>query len=78
MGAAPRYALADTRRDPSALTGSPVDTDIHGEARGSDAPAVPNGPFGVFDLGVDEWKGLFVGDFEVGNCSLWSSATGGC
>ena len=57
---------------------TPVDTDIHGEARGLDAPAVPNGPFGTYDLGVDEWSILFAGDFEIGNCSLWSSATGGC
>ena len=57
---------------------TPVDTDIHGEARGFDAPAVPNGPFGIFDLGADEWRILFAGDFEIGNCSLWSSATGGC
>ena len=57
---------------------TPVDTDFHGEARGSDATAVPNGPFGTYDLGADEWNSVFVGDFEIGNCSLWSSGTGGC
>lgn len=57
---------------------TPVDTDIHGEARGFDAPAVPNGPFGTYDLGVDEWMSLFVADFEPGNCSQWTSDTGGC
>ena len=57
---------------------TPVDTDIHGEARGLDAPAVPNGPFGTYDLGVDEWNSLFVADFEPGDCSQWTSDTGGC
>lgn len=57
---------------------TPVDTDIHGEARGFDAPAVANGPFGTYDLGVDEWMSLFVADFEPGDCSQWTSDTGGC
>lgn len=57
---------------------TPVDSDIHGEVRGTDAPAVPNGPFGTYDLGVDEWTSVFLGDFEIGSCNLWSFDTGGC
>lgn len=57
---------------------TPVDSDIHGEVRGTDAPAVANGPFGTYDLGADEWNAVFIGDFELGNCNLWSFDTGGC
>jgi hypothetical protein len=55
---------------------TPVDADIHGETRGFDIPAVPNGPFGSYDLGADEWYILFASGFEPGDCSEWSS-TGG-
>lgn len=57
---------------------TPVDSDIHGEVRGTDAPAVANGPFDTYDLGADEWNAVFIGDFELGNCNLWSFDTGGC
>ena len=82
--AAPASGSARLRADSPAIDYcdtfryTPVDTDIHGEARGTDAPAVPNGPFGTHDLGVDEWNSLFVADFEPGNCSQWTSDTGGC
>jgi len=57
---------------------TPVDFDIHGEARGFDVPTIPNSPFGAFDLGADEWSPLFASGFEPGNCSDWSAQVGGC
>ncbi len=61
---------------------TPVHFDGDHEARGFDLALNANGTPGVngglFDLGFDEVRPLFVGDFEVGNCSAWSLDTGGC
>ncbi len=57
---------------------TPIDNDIDGEVRGFDIAAIPNSPYGPYDLGADEWKPLFLGDFEPGSCAQWSSNTGGC
>ena len=57
---------------------TPIDSDIDGEVRGFDIAAIPNAPFGPYDLGADEWKPMFLGDFEPGTCAQWSSNTGGC
>ena len=57
---------------------TPIDSDIDGEVRGFDIAAIPNSPYGPYDLGADEWKPLFLGDFEPGSCAQWSSNTGGC
>jgi hypothetical protein len=57
---------------------TPATTDIDREARGWDDPTVANSPFGTFDLGADEWRPLLLADHEEGDCSDWSSDTGGC
>lgn len=57
---------------------TPQTTDIDREARGWDDPTVDNTPFGSYDLGADEWRPLLIADHEEGNCSDWSSVTGGC
>ena len=56
----------------------PQTTDVDVEARGFDDPAVVNGPFGAYDLGADEWRPVLLADHEEGDCSDWSSDTGGC
>ncbi len=57
---------------------TPATTDIDGQARGFDYPGIPNTPVGVYDLGADEYRNIFVGNFEPGDCSQWTSDTGGC
>jgi hypothetical protein len=55
---------------------TPVDSDIHGETRGADNLMIPNTHFGTYDLGAAESIDLFFGNFEVGNCTLWSANVG--
>lgn len=57
---------------------TPVTTDIDREVRGWDDPTVANSPFGSYDLGADEWRPLLIADHEEGDCTDWSSDTGGC
>jgi len=55
---------------------TPVTGDIEQQTRGYDDLTFPNSPWGPWDLGVDEWRPIFVGDFEPGNCSQWSANLG--
>ena len=57
---------------------TPIDSDLDGEVRGFDVVTIPSLPFGPYDLGADEWRPLFLGDFEPGTCAQWSANTGGC
>jgi predicted outer membrane repeat protein len=57
---------------------TPATTDIDREPRGWDDPTVADSPFGPYDLGADEWRPLLIADHEEGDCSDWSSDTGGC
>lgn len=71
-GGSPAIDFCDTFRY------TPVTTDIDDESRGFDVPPLGGAPFGIYDLGADEWRPLLISDHEEGDCTDWTSDTGGC
>lgn len=51
---------------------APFNRDFDGDLRGLDSGSDANTPRGTFDLGADEWNGLFWDGFETGDTSRWS------
>ena len=52
---------------------APTLPDLEGEMRGLDFGQAPNG-LGTFDLGADEYSGLFADGFESGDAVAWSDS----
>jgi predicted outer membrane repeat protein len=55
---------------------APTGPDLELDVRPFDQPPGGSPGLGLFDLGADESRGLFLADHEEGDCSEWSSSSG--
>jgi hypothetical protein len=55
---------------------APTGPDLELDDRPFDQPPGGSNGLGLFDLGADESRGLFLADLEEGDCGEWSSSSG--